>query len=221
MTTTGPRPSQIGRVLPVAVLDAPFRPYRPNAVIQCPGMPVRKPPFVRPDGMMKGMMQAERSTLGTVLRAAEGRKLTDACVFLHADDDQRWDSECLIVENCEQSTEIAIAAGFPVEGLDTPSLEDCAAWAENLEKPPSQRLLLYAFRYYLKFDAFPLQSYAQDPPAAEELKLRELRRFYNLLGEERSDVPCRHEGCSHGAIEHSVLCRAHHFEMVRKEPCPF
>jgi hypothetical protein len=47
------------------------------------------------------------------------------------------------------------------------------------------------------------------------------RRFYDELGPERTDMHCRGEGCMRGAITHSVLCRAHHFEMIRHKPCPF
>jgi len=47
------------------------------------------------------------------------------------------------------------------------------------------------------------------------------RAFHDALGAERSDVPCRRERCGRGAIAHSVLCRAHHFESVRGRPYPF
>jgi len=57
-------------------------------------------------------------------------------------------------------------------------------------------------------------------PSPEAL-LRADRSFYELLGAERSDKPCRQADCPRGAISHSVLCRRHHFEMVRRRPCPF
>lgn len=47
------------------------------------------------------------------------------------------------------------------------------------------------------------------------------REFYDVLGAERSDVRCHEPGCKRGAISLSVLCRPHHFEMVKKRPCPF
>jgi hypothetical protein len=47
------------------------------------------------------------------------------------------------------------------------------------------------------------------------------REFYGVLGEERPSIPCRTEGCTRGAIRLSVLCRVHHFESVKKRPCPF
>ena len=45
--------------------------------------------------------------------------------------------------------------------------------------------------------------------------------FYRRLGLERSDVTCKHTGCTRGAIALSVFCRVHHFEQVRKKACPF
>jgi hypothetical protein len=52
-------------------------------------------------------------------------------------------------------------------------------------------------------------------------QLEQDRKFYDLLGEERSNVQCRGDGCRRGAVTHSVLCRAHHFESVWKRPSPF
>ena len=52
-------------------------------------------------------------------------------------------------------------------------------------------------------------------------QLEDDRKFYDLLGAERAEEPCRTEGCTRGAIALSVLCRVHHFESVRKRPSPF
>ncbi len=47
------------------------------------------------------------------------------------------------------------------------------------------------------------------------------REFYDILGPERPDVPCRAPGCNRGAIDHSLLCRAHHFQNIKGRPSPF
>lgn len=47
------------------------------------------------------------------------------------------------------------------------------------------------------------------------------REFYDLLGAERSDTPCRREGCKRGAVALSALCRVHHFESINQRRCPF
>jgi hypothetical protein len=62
------------------------------------------------------------------------------------------------------------------------------------------------------------------PERAEEVRqwlLSQDRKFYDVLGEERADVPCRRAGCSRGAVEFSALCRVHHFESIRGRPSPF
>ncbi len=42
------------------------------------------------------------------------------------------------------------------------------------------------------------------------------RAMLEALGPERADVPCGREGCDAGAVEHSVFCRTHHVEQVRR-----
>jgi hypothetical protein len=44
--------------------------------------------------------------------------------------------------------------------------------------------------------------------------------FFDELGEERPEHGCQAVGCTRGSIELSVLCRRHHFEMVKRKPCP-
>lgn len=57
--------------------------------------------------------------------------------------------------------------------------------------------------------------------AAAQQTLDAARAFYDSLGEERADQPCRKPDCRRGAIELSVFCRPHHYESLRGEPCPF
>jgi hypothetical protein len=47
------------------------------------------------------------------------------------------------------------------------------------------------------------------------------RGFYDLLGSERSGTVCRTPGCVRGAVPQSALCKRHHFEALRRRPCPF
>lgn len=56
---------------------------------------------------------------------------------------------------------------------------------------------------------------------AAEMTLNMDRSFYDQLGSENLDSPCRTPGCSRGTVRFSVLCRPHHFESIRKKPCPF
>ena len=45
--------------------------------------------------------------------------------------------------------------------------------------------------------------------------------FWQLLGPDIGPERCRSEGCDRLRIKNSVLCRAHHYERVQHEPCPF
>ena len=56
---------------------------------------------------------------------------------------------------------------------------------------------------------------------AEQIVLGIQREFYDSLGPEDSSIRCRHEGCDRATVKFSVFCRPHHFENVRREPCPF
>ncbi len=45
--------------------------------------------------------------------------------------------------------------------------------------------------------------------------------FWELLGPESGPEQCRHADCTRLRMRDSVLCRVHHYEQVRHEPCPF
>ncbi|MFL6257198.1 MAG: hypothetical protein ACJ74T_19495 [Pyrinomonadaceae bacterium] len=46
-------------------------------------------------------------------------------------------------------------------------------------------------------------------------------KFYESLGEEIGPEVCGWDGCERNRLALSVMCRAHHYEMVLKRPCPF
>jgi hypothetical protein len=56
---------------------------------------------------------------------------------------------------------------------------------------------------------------------AERMTREMDQKFYDSLGEERPEIPCKREGCQRGAVHFSVFCRPHHFETVNKKPSPF
>lgn len=56
---------------------------------------------------------------------------------------------------------------------------------------------------------------------AAEFTLKLERDFYDSLGPEDRARPCRKEGCDRGTVKFSAFCRPHHFESLRKQPCPF
>jgi hypothetical protein len=70
----------------------------------------------------------------------------------------------------------------------------------------------------------PGNGFVMTPERQREIDAASLavdRGFYDSLGPERANTPCRRAGCKRGAVELSVLCRPHHFESLRGRPSPF
>jgi hypothetical protein len=168
-------------------------------------------------------MNTSRSlTVRFALRAAAAGKLEDGWLYLQSSDKPGLDTVCLLVMADDGDNEsIARKLGFPCEGLDTATIEGTANAARQFQDAPSDELLLESFVYYWRFDAWLPEPGAPEPPPSEETKLRLDREFFEGLGVERPEVACKAEGCAKGAVQYSVFCRVHHFEMIQKEPCPF
>ena len=107
------------------------------------------------------------------------------------------------------------------EALDTSTITDCVQWADRLVGHPDDDVRFESFIYYVRFDAFLPKIGAPDPPPPDEIMRRLDAEFYDKLGGEDLARPCKHACCSRGAIQFSVLCRRHHFEMIRHRECPF
>jgi hypothetical protein len=166
------------------------------------------------------MTIVRHSTLREVLRQAAARSLEESWVHLRSESPS-LESECVVISDSEETNSAAIAAGFHVSGLGTEELQDVADCAAHFEREPSDSLLLESFLYYWRFDAWLPNPGAPDPlPAAESKAIRD-REFFDLLKPRVSFIRCRSHGCDRGAVEHSVLCSVHHYEMIRNEPCPF
>jgi hypothetical protein len=168
-----------------------------------------------------------RMALREALRGALERTLPWGWTYLPDVPALTPDTPCVLVDDaqCELDDRHlpveAVHAGFPCEGLDTDTMEATGDCARNLHDPPSDELLVESFSYYRSFDAFLPSPGAAPPPSGAELQLKLDREFFDILGAERQDTPCRRVGCSRGAITLSVLCRKHHFESIRGRPCPF
>lgn len=169
------------------------------------------------------MAALRRTTMQFALRAAAAGRLEQGWLYLPTAEKPTLETLCLLIdaEPDDDSEAIAVEHGFPHEGLDTATIEDTAACARRFLNPPTDQILLESFVYYWRFDAWLPSPGAPDPPPWEETKKRQDREFFEALGEERCDASCRSEGCTRGAIHQSVFCRVHHFEMIKKEPCPF
>ena len=107
------------------------------------------------------------------------------------------------------------------ETLDAPTIVDCVQWADGLSGRPDDAIRFESFLYYVRFDACLPQIGAPEPPPWDETRQLLDLEFYDGLGSEDSSHPWRRDGCSRGAVQHSVLCKRHHFEMVKHRECPF
>ena len=158
------------------------------------------------------------TTMRIALRAAAEGRLESGWLYLPSESNPSLDSPCFIRRD-EEGDEAN--PNFSQEGLDTQTMEDTARRAREFEAKPTDNLLLESFTYYWRFDAWLPYPGAPDPPPWRETKARLDREFFDSLGLERDAVRCAEAGCTRGAIELGVLCRIHHFEMVKKERCPF
>ena len=136
------------------------------------------------------------------------------------------DTECVLLADAETDDpddleNTAAALGFPVPGLETDDLKSIFDGAQDLIANPSDSVLVRAFNYYLEFDAYLPSIDAPDPPSPEKVLDAQDRQFYQSLGAEREGTLCRKAGCERGSVALSVFCRTHHFESVKKRPCPF
>jgi hypothetical protein len=64
-------------------------------------------------------------------------------------------------------------------------------------------------------------AWAENVPVDMDQQTRSDQQFCQWLGPEDVSRPCKRLGCEHGAISMGVLCKRHHFEMIRGRPYPF
>lgn len=128
-----------------------------------------------------------------------------------------------MVLNDEETDELAGEAGARdyAPMVDDGTLFSIVVDAQDRLGVESPEDLVEALVYYVRFDAHLPEVGAPDPPAVSKAQLRRDRAFYDTLGPERAEVPCRAAGCKRGAIALSVFCRVHHFRQVTGRACPF
>jgi hypothetical protein len=165
-------------------------------------------------------------TLRDVLQQAT-REQPDAWLYLPGEREQ-WtlDTEAFLINpEFDQTDEPVLPDGLAQRGLrealDTQTITDCVQWADRLAGRADDAVRLESFLYYYRFDAFLPKIGAPDPPPFEETRRRLDLEFYDRLGAEDASRPCKRDGCSRGSVQHSVLCRRHHFEMIQHRDCPF
>ena len=78
------------------------------------------------------------------------------------------------------------------------------------------------FRIFVTWAKSQNEDWLKPPPplSEEELQKLEDQIFWDSLGEEKGPGTCKHAGCDRKRIPLSVMCRRHHFEMVKKRSIP-
>jgi hypothetical protein len=170
-----------------------------------------------------------RTSLGIVLQSAVRNRLERGWIYFADEDALQLDTPCLFIPDAldlsefgEDATEIVAAReGFPVCGLDSVTMLMLVEGLRNSGIGISDKSLLQSFVYYLKRDAFLPHLDPAPPLPREEIGRRLDREFFDALGPERAGTACKIVTCARGRISQSVFCRVHHFESVKRKPCPF
>jgi hypothetical protein len=161
--------------------------------------------------------------LADLLERASSREVSRGWLYLPREW-RSWDADtpAYMLDDDELDRREAEAEGRGYAStIDDQTLEDVVRAARDHLDVRSFAGRLEALIYYVRFDAFLPKVGAPDPPPWEETRLQLDREFYEALGGERADVPCRSPGCARGAVKLSALCRVHHFEQVQQRACPF
>jgi hypothetical protein len=58
------------------------------------------------------------------------------------------------------------------------------------------------------------------PPPKNKMPTTD-REYYDFFGPENVAKKCQAENCQRGSVKFSAFCRTHHFENVKKKPCPW
>lgn len=157
-----------------------------------------------------------------LLELAARRKLPSGWLYLPVD----WrvwkaDTPAFMIDgDLDLITAEAAERGYE-STIDDVTVEDLVQYVQDVFNSDAFEARLEAIRYYHRFDNVPPKLGAPDPPPPEIGLLQYDRSFYDSLGEERRDVPCKASGCARGSVMLSVFCRTHHFEQVHRRPCPF
>src|SRR5512138_1853919 len=162
-------------------------------------------------------------TLIAALRLALTRdRLSSGWLYLSGGPPFQPETPCVLIADEEIDAagaaphDLAASLGFSVEGLDTQSLEDVASSAEAFALPTPDSLLVEAFAYYHRWDAFLPCPGAPPPLPAEAAESLAKQRFIAMLGPELPGTQCRFPSCPRGTVALSGFCAEHHYAQVHR-----
>ncbi|HYE17769.1 MAG TPA: hypothetical protein VEA69_04955 [Tepidisphaeraceae bacterium] len=170
---------------------------------------------------MSGLPEPMR--LEEILSRASASDLSPGWLFLPIEW-QSWGADTLgymIAPGDSDEVEDRLGAIGYDGTLDDATIVDVVRGAGSALKLDTFDGRLEAFVYYYRHDAFLPQRNAPEPPPPEVALAKMDRAFYDSLGTERVEVPCRAPGCGRGAVKFSAFCRVHQFEQVQGRTCPF
>ena len=115
---------------------------------------------------------------------------------------------------------------------ENPELEEGPRYQQHVSRDEALRMWLFLSRGAFDQIESLLWTEGYGPPVSEqerhkqqqeagEIRLKMEQSFYETLGPEDTNRPCRHAGCTRGSVKFSAFCRPHHFESLYKQPCPF
>jgi hypothetical protein len=165
-------------------------------------------------------------TLREVFEMAKRRNIPEGWLYLPANSAWELETEGLLLDQefeDKDRDEVPLVAKKQslAETVDAETIVQVVDWADRLAGRRDDLARLDVFRYYCRFDAFPDRLGAPDPPPATEVRRLLDLKYFESLGAERPETKCQADGCDLGAIPMSVFCRRHHFEQIKKRPCPF
>ena len=165
----------------------------------------------------------------THIRGGKGNPHEDWPLIECAPENLGLETDCTlspieIDESAEDLDEIILDV-FKNRGLrstiDYQTVKDSIEWADRLAGRGDDQAAAEVIRYYIRFDAWPEGLGAPDPPSNDVLTYRLDRKFYESLGPEQESTSCKLDNCARGTVRFSVFCAYHHFESIKKKPCPF
>jgi hypothetical protein len=89
----------------------------------------------------------------------------------------------------------------------------------NIEKKTAESLRSILKNYRSERPKFVPPNGLARSISADEQKERDLQ-YYDSLGPEEANRPCKATGCNRGSVRFSVFCRTHHFEQLEGRECP-
>jgi len=159
--------------------------------------------------------------------------LADIQKWYESNCDGEWEEECGVVIETQDDGGWGVSIDLFYTNLEGKNFQaikestddswiDCRVEDSKFRGFGDSRRLEEILTIFLDWAKSQNENWLQPPPPAslEELQRLEDEHFFASLNDEVESEACRHEGCTKFRIRNSVMCRVHHFEMVKRRPIP-